>query len=100
MAARNYQSNTYIQSGLLWRELLPDDKTSITIDVHVIPHGTWVGIHVYSLYNNEKYFPDLFVFKPERWLLHNLCSGSNFFFTVFPLVILYMEMDSFCAFGI
>ncbi|KAH9906954.1 cytochrome P450 [Xylariomycetidae sp. FL2044] len=54
----------------LWREQDPADKdlSPIVIDVHVVPKGTHVSVSIYSLHHNEKYFPDAFAFKPERWI--------------------------------
>lgn len=52
--------------GTPWRE--QTDSTPLIIDGHVIPRGTHVGVNVYSILHNEKYFPDPFVFTPERWL--------------------------------
>ncbi|TRX96862.1 hypothetical protein FHL15_002168 [Xylaria flabelliformis] len=59
-------------TGLMWRELASvekeDDKESLVIDGHVIPHGTQVSVSIYSLHHNAEYFPDPFIFRPERWL--------------------------------
>lgn len=52
----------------LWREQIDDKTSPLIIDKHVVPQGTHVGISIYSLHHNEKYFPDSFAFKPERWL--------------------------------
>ncbi|KAI1326131.1 cytochrome P450 [Xylariaceae sp. FL0255] len=55
--------------GTLWREQnMNDAKDHLLIDGHVIPKGTAIGINIYALHHNEKYFPDPFIFKPERWL--------------------------------
>lgn len=55
--------------GTLWRELAPDEKqTPLIIDGHVIPPDTQVGVNIYTLHHNEKYFPDPYVFRPERWM--------------------------------
>ncbi|KAI1821155.1 cytochrome P450 [Xylaria intraflava] len=53
--------------GILWREAYPSEQP-FTVDGHVIPHGTIVGVNIYSVHYNEEYFPDPFTFKPERWL--------------------------------
>ncbi|KAF2872743.1 cytochrome P450 monooxygenase-like protein, partial [Massariosphaeria phaeospora] len=58
-------------SGTLWRELPKDDDGSekpLIIDGHVVPAGTWVGVNMYTIHHNEEYFPEPFVFRPERWL--------------------------------
>lgn len=57
-------------TGTLWRQELADDKTRgpLVVDGHVIPPGTELGVNMYSIHHNPKYFPDPFVFRPERWL--------------------------------
>ncbi|KAI1439462.1 cytochrome P450 [Annulohypoxylon stygium] len=54
-------------AGILWREAYPSEEPFI-VDGHVIPHGTIVGVNIYSLHYNDAYFPDPFTFLPERWL--------------------------------
>ncbi|KAI1407554.1 cytochrome P450 [Hypoxylon sp. FL1857] len=54
-------------AGILWREAYPSDQP-FTVDGHVIPRGTIVGVNIYSIHHNEEYFPDPFTFRPERWL--------------------------------
>lgn len=55
--------------GVLWREILPGNKDQpFIVDGHVIPHGTIVGINIYSIHHNKEYFPDPFSYHPERWL--------------------------------
>ncbi|KAK7751565.1 hypothetical protein SLS62_006515 [Diatrype stigma] len=56
--------------GTLWRQLAHDDPQTEPwiIDGHVIPPGTEVGVNIYTLHHNEEYFPEPFLFKPERWL--------------------------------
>ncbi|KAI0117814.1 cytochrome P450 [Nemania sp. FL0031] len=60
-------------SGTLWRELAKEEeaKGPWTVDGHIIPHGTQVGVNIYSLHHNEDYFPNPFQFRPERWLADN-----------------------------
>ncbi|KAI1084876.1 cytochrome P450 [Whalleya microplaca] len=48
-------------------EAYPSDQP-FTVDGHVVPHGTIVGVNIYSIHYNEGYFPDPFTFRPERWL--------------------------------
>ncbi|XDG02588.1 hypothetical protein ABKA04_002203 [Annulohypoxylon sp. FPYF3050] len=56
-------------SGTLWREMAPSTRGQpLIIDGHVIPPGTQIGVNIYSLHHNEKYFPEPFKFLPERWL--------------------------------
>ena len=54
----------------LWRQQDASDKSGqpFIVDGHVVPPGTQVAVSLYSLLHNEKYFPDPFIFKPERWL--------------------------------
>lgn len=58
-------------SGTLWYELAEGESQKggpLVVDGHVIPPDTSVGVNIYSLHHNEAYFPDPFVFRPERWL--------------------------------
>ncbi|XP_044723774.1 cytochrome p450 domain-containing protein [Hirsutella rhossiliensis] len=55
-------------TGTLWRQQLADDKEPLIIDGHVIPRGTDLGVNLYAIHHNEEYFPDPFVYRPERWL--------------------------------
>lgn len=62
--------------GTLWREELSgsaDSSKSLVIDGHIIPKGVCVGVNTYCILHNQKYFPDPFTFKPDRWL-----EGSGF----------------------
>lgn len=63
--------------GTLWRQQdmsTPSNvKQPFVVDGHVIPPGVQVGINPYALLHNEKYFPEPFKFKPERWL----CSEDS-----------------------
>lgn len=54
--------------GTLWRSQDPNDNQPLIIDGHVIPKGTLFGVSAYAIHHNEKYYPDPFKFKPERWL--------------------------------
>ncbi|RYP28048.1 hypothetical protein DL767_007379 [Monosporascus sp. MG133] len=64
----------------LWREQDPseDGRRFLIVDGHVIPRGTLVGINIYSLHHNEKYFPNAFTFRPERWLENNETTRAAF----------------------
>lgn len=55
--------------GTFWREPDSSYKGPFVVDGHVIPPGTIVGVNPYSLMHNDKYFPDPFQFRPERWLV-------------------------------
>jgi cytochrome P450 len=60
-------------TAIFWREAVDEDEkgrpftSPPVVDGHIIPKGTIVGVNLYSLHHNEKYFPDPFAFKPERW---------------------------------
>lgn len=58
--------------GTLWRQqdlALPSEAGKpFIVDGHVVPPGTMVGLSPYSLLHNEEYFPEPFVFRPERHL--------------------------------
>lgn len=55
-------------STTLWRQKDPKIHQPLVIDGHVIPDGTLIGVNAYALHHNEKYFPQPFTFRPERWL--------------------------------
>ncbi|KAI1300415.1 cytochrome P450 [Xylaria venustula] len=53
----------------LWREVVPGEQEEpLVIDGHVITPGTQIGVNLYSLHHNERYFPEPFRFLPDRWL--------------------------------
>ncbi|KAI1121537.1 cytochrome P450 [Nemania abortiva] len=55
--------------GTLWREAVLDIASSpLVVEGHYIPTGTEIGVNTYALHHNAEYFPEPFVFKPERWL--------------------------------
>ncbi|KAL7805836.1 cytochrome P450 [Trichoderma aethiopicum] len=51
--------------GILPREVLPG---GITIDGEFIPAGIVVGTPHYNIHHNEAYYPQPFMYAPERWL--------------------------------
>ncbi|RCI09955.1 hypothetical protein L249_8582 [Ophiocordyceps polyrhachis-furcata BCC 54312] len=52
----------------LWREPDVSSTEAWVVDGHVIPPGTEAAVHLYSVLHHPEYFPEPFVFKPERWL--------------------------------
>ncbi|KAI0859322.1 cytochrome P450 [Xylaria cubensis] len=75
-------------TGTFWRELAHDDTKEngpLIIDGHIISPGTQVGVCTYVIHHNEDYFPDPFVFKPERWLERNPTSPQSQAFAPFSL---------------
>ncbi|KAI0395145.1 cytochrome P450 [Xylariaceae sp. FL0594] len=67
--------------GTLWRRQDPNDTAAgpLIIDGHFIPPGTLFGISAYAIHHNPKYFPDTFIFRPERWLGEQTSSSSDAF---------------------
>ncbi|KAK6221496.1 hypothetical protein LQW54_001268 [Pestalotiopsis sp. IQ-011] len=58
-------------TGTFWREPFPDYTDQFIVDGHVIPRGVVVGVNPYCVMHNEKYFPEPFLFRPDRWLGHD-----------------------------
>ncbi|KAI0098885.1 cytochrome P450 [Nemania sp. FL0031] len=67
--------------GTLWRKQDPEDHEPLVIDGQVVPKGTLFGVSAYALHHNEEYYPDPFVFRPERWL--NRAASPEQAFSVF-----------------
>ncbi|KAH7304314.1 cytochrome P450 [Stachybotrys elegans] len=64
--------------GTLWRQVADEaDSTPLIIDGHVIPAGTTVGVNIYSIHHNKRYFPDPFKYKPERWLSETFTDDQD-----------------------
>jgi hypothetical protein len=63
-----------VNGGALWHEVQDGD---ITIDGHCFPAGTDVGVGVYSIHHHGTYYPDLFAFRPERWIVGLEFSESD-----------------------
>ncbi|RYP80036.1 hypothetical protein DL770_006395 [Monosporascus sp. CRB-9-2] len=74
--------------GTLWRELPFDDTKDngpLIIDGHVVSPGTQVGVCTYAIHHNEEYFPEPFMFRPERWMKDNAATRSHEAFVPFSL---------------
>lgn len=52
--------------GLMPREVL---SGGIEIDGHLIPAGAVIGTSHYALQHEPAYFPNPYLFRPERWLV-------------------------------
>lgn len=52
----------------LWRDIPCDGNGPIVIDDHAVPEGTSIGVNIYAIHHNETFFPDPWVFSPERFL--------------------------------
>ncbi|KAI1326471.1 cytochrome P450 [Xylariaceae sp. FL0255] len=74
--------------GILWREVQGESRRHtdpLTVDGHVIPPGTQVGVCTYAIHHNPSYFSDPFSFCPERWLDLNLSEHQPQAFAPFSL---------------
>ncbi|KAI1177719.1 cytochrome P450 [Nemania sp. FL0916] len=62
-----------------WRQQPETGRSNepFVVDGHVIPPGTQVGVSLYSLLHHPEYFPDPFVFSPERWLVDDNDGGDD-----------------------
>ncbi|RYP76571.1 hypothetical protein DL771_001640 [Monosporascus sp. 5C6A] len=66
--------------GTLWREQQASSKEAgepLTVQGHVIPPGTQVGVSIYALHHNERYFPAPFAYTPERWLASEMSQDER-----------------------
>ncbi|KAJ9503526.1 hypothetical protein LTR99_002288 [Exophiala xenobiotica] len=61
--------------GLLDRLVLPGGAD---IDGHTIPEGMVVGVPIYTIHHNEKYYPRPYEFLPERWIAGSDSSVAGF----------------------
>ncbi|TVY75856.1 Cytochrome P450 monooxygenase apf7 [Lachnellula suecica] len=52
--------------GALWREV---EAGGGYIGKELVPKGCDVGVGIYAIQHDEKYFPDPFTYSPERWLV-------------------------------
>ncbi|KAH6876811.1 cytochrome P450 monooxygenase [Thelonectria olida] len=53
-------------TGLAPRQVLPG---GITVGSNRFPEGTIIGTPIYTIHHNRAYFPEPFVYKPERWIV-------------------------------
>ena len=54
--------------GTLWREIMPGTG-GLMIDGVFYPEGTTVGGSIYCVHHNEEYFPDPYLYNPDRWIV-------------------------------
>ncbi|KAL9086199.1 MAG: hypothetical protein Q9165_007264 [Trypethelium subeluteriae] len=57
-----------------WREV---DRGGATIDGEFFPEGCEVGVGVYSIHHDARYWENPFSFSPERWLQSTVEAGSK-----------------------
>ncbi|KAI9745830.1 MAG: hypothetical protein M1818_000511 [Claussenomyces sp. TS43310] len=58
----------------LWREVCAG---GVTIDGYHIPGGYDVGTGIYAIHHNPEYYPEPFLYRPERWLDDPSASGKS-----------------------
>lgn len=58
----------------LWREVIVPG--GMTLDGKRIPQGTDVGVPLYSIHHDEKYYKDPWTYRPERWLVDDGTGDS------------------------
>ncbi|EME86913.1 uncharacterized protein MYCFIDRAFT_151905 [Pseudocercospora fijiensis CIRAD86] len=75
--------------GLLPRQVLPG---GVEIDGQLIPEGTIVGVPHYSIQHNASYYPEPFVFQPERWIANPGCGVTT--------ESVALAQSAFCPFSI
>ncbi|KAI1268014.1 cytochrome P450 [Xylariaceae sp. FL1019] len=65
--------------GTLWRHVAQEDMNegSLVVDGQTIPPGTQVGVNIYSLHHNTRYFPDPFTYNPDRWMSPSLSEDEE-----------------------
>ncbi|PQE26851.1 benzoate 4-monooxygenase cytochrome P450 protein [Rutstroemia sp. NJR-2017a BVV2] len=51
-------------------------KEGLHVDGGWVPEGTQVGVGGWAIMHNEEYFPDAWVFRPERWILEDEMEGG------------------------
>ena len=78
--------------ALLPREILAG---GLTVDDQHFPEGIDIGVPHYALHHNELYYPDPFVFKPERWIVSTDLDGENS-----SEASVAAAQSAFCAFSI
>ena len=61
-------------AGMIPREGL---EGGITIDGAYFPAGYDIGVPNYALQHNDAYYPEPFVFKPERWIVSDGDPGTG-----------------------
>lgn len=63
----------------LWRDIPRDGNGPVVIDGYAIPEGTRIGVNVYAVHHNEEYFPNPWLFSPERFLEESVLYNKTEF---------------------
>ena len=56
---------------------------TIHLDEYEVPAGTTIGIHIYHLHRDERYFPDPEKFDPDRFLPENIAKRHPYSYIPF-----------------
>lgn len=78
--------------GIVPREVLPG---GLVIDGEHIPAGTVVGVPHYTIHHNAAYYPNPFLYNPERWI-----TGSSKSYGVVGESSVETAHSAFCPFSI
>lgn len=73
--------------GLLPREVLSE---GMNVDGYHFPAGIDIGVPHYSIHHNAEYYPEPFVFKPERWFVNGDTTESD----------VALAQSAFCPFNV
>lgn len=79
--------------GLLPREVLPG---GMQVDGHTIPAGMVVGTPHYAIHHNAAYYPQPWVYTPERWIAGSTLPGG----AVVTEDDVHCAQSAFCPFSI
>lgn len=52
-------------------------------DGRILPSGAFIGLHIYFMNRNPKYFPDPLKFDPDRFLPENIRNNHPFLYVPF-----------------
>ena len=55
-----------VNGGTLWREVI---HGGATIDGRPMPAGVDVGAGIYSIHHQEDYYPEVYEYRPEKWIV-------------------------------
>ena len=58
----------------LWREVC---SGGANVAGHFIPAGCDVGVGIYAIHHNSKYFPEPLQFRPDRWSSHGVGDDNG-----------------------
>lgn len=85
--------------SVLPREVLPG---GLKIDDHYFPPGTDINVATYAIHHNPAYYPDPFLFKPERWLVDapEALTGTPNTVSYASKEEVALAQSAYCPFGV